>query len=376
MSPFRISSTDNSGLGSSVRGVIAIAVLCGTLVAGLWPFHSPRNAVTWLGGENGLRFSEVGTIVSAGEVRLTVPNESPCSVEIWGQAARRHHSSTLLAFYSRQNPIQFALRQSEDDLVLQRNGLPGKKGARSRNFHIDNVFRSMRPVLLTISSGPKGTAVYVDGVLAMASERFRVTASDCTGRLVVGTSPVNTDQWTGVLKGLAIYHSYLTAQQVVRHYETWTTKERPEVAGGERCAALYLFTESRGSRVQNRMGTGCDLLIPEQYLIQDEILLKPFWTEFALSWGYWKSVLKNIIGLVPLGFFFYSWILRRTSARRAAWITTILGAIVSVTIEVLQAQLPTRQSGMTDILTNTFGTWLGAVGYKYFDRWGQAITGT
>lgn len=162
----------------------------------------------------------------------------------------------------------------------------------------------MRPGLLTISSGPKGTAVYVDGVLAMASERFRITAIDCTGRLVVGTSPVNTDPWTGVLKGLAIYHRYLSAQQVVRHYETWTTKERPEVGGGERCAALYLFTESRGNRVQNRMRAGCDLLIPEQYLIQDEILLKPFWTEFALSWGYWKSVLTNIIGLVPLGFFF------------------------------------------------------------------------
>ena len=157
--------------------------------------------------------------MSAGEVPLTVPNRSACSVEMWVQPARSHDSSTLLAFYSRQNPIQFAVRQSRDDLVLQRNGLPGQKGARSGSFHIDKVFRSMRPVLLTISSGPKGTAVYVDGALAIASERFRVTAADCTGQLVVGTSPLNFDQWTGVLKGLAIYHSYLAAQQVVWHYE-------------------------------------------------------------------------------------------------------------------------------------------------------------
>lgn len=371
MPPFRISSTDNSGPELSMRGIMAIAVLCGTLTAGLWPFRSPRNSVTWLAGENGLRFGEAATIVSADEMRPTVPNESTCSLEIWVQPARRHASGTLLAFYSRQNPIQFVLRQSEGDLVLQRNGLPGQMGSTSGNFHIDKVFRSMRSVLLTISSSAKGTAVYVDGALAIASERFRGTASDCTGRLVIGTSPVNIDQWTGVLKGLAIYRSDLTAQQVVRHYETWTTKERPEVAGGERCAALYLFTEGRGNRVQNRIGARCDLLIPEQYLIQDEILLKPFWREFALSWGYWKSVLKNIVGLVPLGFFFYSWISRRTSDRRAAWITTMLGAIVSVTIEVLQAQLPTRQSGTTDILTNTFGTWLGVVGYRYFNRWAQ-----
>jgi hypothetical protein len=77
----------------------------------------------------------------------------------------------------------------------------------------------MRPVLLAISSGTQGTAVYVDGVPAILSERFGVTAADCTGRLVVGTSPPNFDQWTGVLKGLAIYHSYLAAQQVVWHYE-------------------------------------------------------------------------------------------------------------------------------------------------------------
>jgi hypothetical protein len=311
--------------------------------------------------------------VSAGEVPLTVSNRSACSVEVWVQPARRYDSSTLLAFYSPQNPIQFALRQSEADLVLQHKGLPGPHRARSENLYIDNVFQSMRPVFLTISSGTNGTAVYVDGVPVKASEQSRVTASDCTGRLVVGTSPVHDDRWTGVLRGLAIYHSALTPSQVLRHYESWTMRKRPEVAEGERCAALYLFTENRGNRVQNQMAAGWDLLIPEKYLLQDEVFLMPFWREFDLSWGYCKSILKNIVGLVPLGFFFCAWISAKASARRATWITTVLGAIVSVTIEVLQAQLPTRQSGTTDILTNTLGTWLGVVGYRYFYRRGWQL---
>ena len=163
MPPFRISSTDNSGPRSSLRRVMAIAILCGTLVAGLWPFHSPRNSVSWLGTENGLRIGEAGTIVSGGAVRLTVPNGSPCSVEIWVQPARTNDSSTLLAFYSRQNPIQFALRQSRNDLVLQLNGFPDQKGERSGSFHIESVFLPLRPVVLTISSGRNGTAVYIDG---------------------------------------------------------------------------------------------------------------------------------------------------------------------------------------------------------------------
>ena len=69
----------------ALLGAICIAVLCGILVAGLWPFHSPRNEVTWLRG----KWSSIrrpGTIMSSGEFQPPVPPESSCSIEVWVQA--------------------------------------------------------------------------------------------------------------------------------------------------------------------------------------------------------------------------------------------------------------------------------------------------
>ena len=78
--------------------------------------------------------------------------------------------------------------------------------------------------------------------------------------------------------------------------------------------------------------------------------------------GGWTGALKNVVGFVPLGFFFYAYL--SYSIRRAALVTVILGGAVSLTIEILQAYLPTRDSGMTDLITNTLGAYIGVQSYR------------
>src|ERR1019366_4141863 len=45
--------------------LVCAVVLCGTLVAGLKPFHAPQNNVTWLVGNRGLHISHFGTVLSS-----------------------------------------------------------------------------------------------------------------------------------------------------------------------------------------------------------------------------------------------------------------------------------------------------------------------
>jgi len=344
--------------------VICVAVLGVVLTLGLWPFHSPKNDVTWLGNRNGLRFGRFGTVISSSVFQVTSrETEASGSVEVWLQPRRIWDSSTFLAFYTPGNPHQFSLCQFNGGLKLRAEARDDPYPAKTASLYVRDTFRKSGRVFLTITSGIRGTAVYIDGVLAKTAPQFRLSTKELTGRLVLGDSPGQTDSWSGQLLGIAIYRRELTAAQVLRHYDTWTQRERPEISEDERNIALYLFGERAGNIVHDHASLGVNLSIPEKYVVWDRISLEPFWKEFSMSRSYWSSVVKNIIGFVPFGFCFCA-CLSAHKVRQAALVTVILGTLVSLTIEVLQAYLPTRDSGMTDIFTNTLGTFLGVILWK------------
>ena len=333
--------------------VICVAVLCVILTLGLWPFHSPENEVAWLVNRNGLQLGRYGTVISSGAFQMTsAESEASVSVEVWLQPFRIWDSSTILSFYTPGSPSRLSLRQSLTDLEL----------TNTAHLYVDNVFRRPGPVFLTIASGIHGTAVYTNGVLARIAPQFRPFPKEFAGRLVLGDSPAQPDSWSGDMLGLAIYGRELTAAQVLRHYETWTHAERPVLSEEDRNIALYLFNERAGNVIRSQTGSGVSLYIPENYTVLDKIFLEPFWKEFSMSRSYWDSVVKNIIGFIPFGFCFYACLSAR-KVRRAALATVILGTLVSLTIEILQAYLPTRDSGTTDLLTNTIGTYIGVISY-------------
>ncbi|MGA2275400.1 MAG: VanZ family protein [Bryobacteraceae bacterium] len=353
-------------MNTKILNIVCIAVLGTILTLGLWPFHAPKNDVTWLRERNGLSLGRYGTVIGSGvfEMANSHRNELFGSLEIRLQPKRIWDSGTFLAFCTPDDPFRFSMRQSQTDLRLQAAIRNDRNRRRTANLYVYDVFHKARPSFLTITSGTNGTAIYIDGALARRAPQFRLPASQLTGRVVLGGSPGQPDSWKGQLLGLAIYDRELTPAQLWKHYQTWTQAGRPEIQEDEGNVALYLFDEHAGNVVHNRANSGAELSIPEKYVVVDQVFLQPFWTEFEMSRSYWSAVLKNIIGFVPFGFCFCARLSVARRVQRAALTAVVLGALVSLTIEILQAYLPTRDSGMTDIITNTLGTWFGVLLFR------------
>lgn len=359
-------------VGMTIKKVlfaICLLVLCGILVAGLWPFHAPRNEVSWLSGRNGLLLGKHGTIVSASPFKAgDSQGENSCTLEMWLEPSRIDSGGMILAFYWPANGVvPFAARQYRGGgLVLEHE--TQSHFAKKTETYVGDVFKSMKPVFVTITSGEAGAATYVDGTLVKNFPHFAFSRGDLTGQLIIGNAVSTTYTWPGQFKGLAVYDRELTAGEVSQHYATWTENRQADLAKSEDVVALYRFNEGSGNVVRSQVASAPDLLIPDRFLIVHKWFLEPFWKEFRPGWSYWKDVGINVGGFIPMGFFFCSYFSLVRRIKHPALVTIAVGFLVSLTIEVLQAFLPTRDSGTTDLITNTFGTAVGVILYGWSMR--------
>ena len=239
------------------------------------------------------------------------------------------------------------------DVVDDRNKI------KRRKIDVDHAFEVGKVLLLTIVSGPNGTVVYKNGRQAKFFRTFTISQSELSGQIVMGTSPVEYQPWMGEVRGLAIYSSGLTPAQVFDHYKAWT--EGPGVNPSEPYTiALYRFTERAGNKLHNVAHAGPDLEIPRNFTVPHKAFLTSPVKEFEATWGYVKDIVLNVGGFVPLGFVVCAYLALGRSRGKAIFFTIFAAGMLSIAIEVLQAYIPRRVSGTTDIITNTLGATLGA----------------
>ena len=83
--------------------------------------------------------------------------------------------------------------------------------------------------------------------------------------------------------------------------------------------------------------------------------------EFAFSfYGGRRNIIANILLFLPVGFLY-----RLTTGKRGGF---LFGALLSLTIELVQFFIPARTPSVPDILANAAGSWLGAVVHDVLSR--------
>lgn len=349
----------------TIRGLLGLTCFllsCGIFYAGLNPFHVPANQVTWLAEADGLRFGEHGTAFASSSFPPSPTDER--SIEFWAKPGLIEDSSTLLAFYSPANPRQLWLSQAESDLRIQIQPSSAWRSVRSPRFSIDNAFRDGRNTFWTLAFGKSSTAVYRNGELIRETS-LAFSGSELSGQLILANSPIFHESWSGVLHGLAIFDKALDGAQAGRHYATWKQTGEPALTADDACIALYLFNERAGDIVHNRVREENELYIPRKFTILRQTLLDPIWRAFDWTRGFWTDTFINIAGFIPFAFFFCAWFSAR-SMKAPAFRAALFGATISVLIEVTQAYLPTRDSSMSDVITNSLGSAIGAAAYRGF----------
>jgi len=344
----------------SVLRASLLFMLLALLAATLWPFNPyPSNDVAWIGDANGLRFGRHGAILSTGEFGKSVSRHSfACSLEVWIEPSTVDDSNVILDFYHTPKLTDFSLRQDGDELQILRDVPDDRPYLRKEIILAEQVFAAGKPAHLVVTSGATGTLVFMDGRQIVQDSRFSFMLGSMSGRLIFGDSTVRNDNWSGVLRGLAIYDRELTQQEAALDYSAWT-KMAWAKANNSHLVALFTFDGRSGPIVHNRV-SGPDLTIPVHYSLVRHSFLTPPWREYNPSLEYVKDIVENVIGFMPLGFLLCAYLSIVRKWDRAIWKTMGLCVALSLFIEIVQAFLPTRTSGLTDVITNGTGGLLGA----------------
>jgi len=364
----------------SAFGWAALILWLGILLATLFPFRFRlNNDVRWLpaaqpgiNAQGGLLFGRHGVVVSDAPLvpQLAPGDDSSCSIELLLKPASYTGSSAILAFSSSDHPWRIELRQYHDGLILSREWPSGANRFRSTKRDILHAFNSAQTVLLTFSSSSKGTSVYLNGRLFQRLSGYSLSRRSMNAYLTLGTDPVHMDTWSGEFHGLTLFDRELSPQEVAAEYQNWANSTIALSKNTSGRTVLFTFQEGQGTTIHNLSAAGPDLVIPAIFQLPFKPFLAPPWKEFSPTWDYVNDVLRNIVGFIPLGFALCCYFSMRGKTSHPMLLAIILGALTSLGIEILQGFLPHRESGMTDILTNTLGTVIGA----YLVRWRPIAT--
>jgi len=328
-------------------------------------FH-PTNDVKWIDPGPGLHFERHG-IAYADEALHWDSAGKPgeVSVELWIVPAGEPDArmGQIFSFFDGAAVEPLLIAQWKSGLVIRNRMSAGGGRSRYRELGALGLLFREEQRYVALTSAPTGTAVFLDGRQTEHRSNIPVieAGEEFGGRLVFGNSAAGTAPWVGDLLGAAVYRRALAADEIARHHASVRSAGVGSLVDEVGLVALYSFEERSGESARNRAAAGPPLRVPLGFRrLRMPILQLPDSRGRRVDL-YGRDALLNVIGFAPLGFFAVAVVRRRGWPVGAPAVASalVLGAALSLGMELVQSQLPARVSSATDVGCNVLGTALG-----------------
>ncbi len=203
---------------------------------------------------------------------------------------------------------------------------------------------------IAVRSDGDSLTIFVDGT--PVKTRPGVSFSLLTDKqrpawMILGNSPSGEASWRGDLLSLSLFSKALSPGDIA--------------SGVTEPIVRYRFSEGSGTICRESVDPRYNLVMPPIFRAPVKGILVPPWKIQNYNRSFWNDMFVNILGFIPFGFAASGWIWKGEKRIRPAAIVRVilLGAGVSLLIELVQVYLPTRDSSLTDVINNTLGAIIG-----------------
>jgi len=387
--------------------LVLLGYLLLIFVIGLWPFTFRQINNATLTPDKGLRFERPGTAytsIPSGKLRdLTA---FTIAIRLATDSSGVSSFEKIFSYAVTQQEANFILGQWKDGL-----GMHLRADGKSQEIHFgaDGVLRKDARIGCVISYNGNTLRLYENGTIRKTRDvgALRFKAWEDSYPLVMGTDAHGHSQWRGTIYEIAIYDRALAPEEVQGCKgpadakvagDPWpggsernkieadgrqpaTGHRKSEAAEDTRPVIHYVFapentyaTEFRGGKAlavrDLGRGAAADLVVPDYFMPYQRAYLG-WQNDWMQSTSNWLDVAVNILGFMPLGVLLMRWLTGRgMSAVMALCMAVSAGFVVSFGVEYLQAFLPSRDSSLRDLITNSAGTLIGSIGYWGIGKWG------
>ncbi|HUI90894.1 MAG TPA: VanZ family protein [Chitinivibrionales bacterium] len=320
------------------------------------------NKVELAAGGKGMRFSQSGMVFSKEKWPFGRPEVSDSTFTVLMNLTPSRFcdcaTARIISFCDTANNEKVAVGQYNHRFIILSNHNGIKK-----NLYCDSIFFLQNETTISITGNPRGTELCADGTRRKIVQGFIIDGRDILhpGRIVIGNSPDGTGSWEGTMKKIMIFRDAFLPE-VVPGGKGCASTRRPEIpAYSETGIASYDFSLEKDFRVANLFGKGNGLFVPKFFTpLKLNILTLPD-MEHVWAKGSLQDTAVNFFGFIPFGFILSLVLyLKKRDRIFATLLTTGIGFLFSLFIELAQVYIPTRSSQLSDLFLNTVGALAGA----------------